>query len=109
MPSAAPTARLEASIITELHAMLKRAAEIQDRTLPDFVVSAVQEAAQRAIEQAGGGRPPVAGRLGALCPGHPVPAGPIAGLRVCLRASPQVATTYLEGTSQDLTIDPGVV
>ena len=31
--------------------MLKRAAEIQGRTLTDFVVSAVQEAAQRAIEQ----------------------------------------------------------
>ncbi|MFB1489441.1 MAG: DUF1778 domain-containing protein [Thiocapsa sp. C3-sup] len=31
---------------------LKRAAEIQGRTMTDFVVSAVQEAAQRAIEQA---------------------------------------------------------
>ncbi len=51
MPSAAPTARLQARISTELHAMLKRAAEIQGRTLTDFVVSAVQEAAQRAIEQ----------------------------------------------------------
>ena len=51
MPSAAPTARLKARISNELHAMLKRAAEIQGRTLTDFVVSAVQEAAQRAIEQ----------------------------------------------------------
>ena len=54
MPSAAPTARLEARISTELHAMLKRAAESQGRSLTsltDFVVSAVQEAAQRAIEQ----------------------------------------------------------
>jgi uncharacterized protein (DUF1778 family) len=51
MPSATSTARLEARISTELHAMLKRAAEIQGRTLTDFVVSAVQEAAQRAIEQ----------------------------------------------------------
>jgi len=50
MPSAAPTARLEARISTELHAMLKRAAEMQGRSLTDFVVSAVQEAAQRAIE-----------------------------------------------------------
>ncbi len=32
--------------------MLKRAAEIQGRTMTDFVVSAVQDAAQRAIEQA---------------------------------------------------------
>lgn len=32
--------------------MLKRAAELQGRTMTDFVVSAVQDAAQRAIEQA---------------------------------------------------------
>jgi uncharacterized protein (DUF1778 family) len=51
MPSTIPTARLEARISTELHAMLMRAAEMQGRTLTDFVVSAVQEAAQRAIEQ----------------------------------------------------------
>jgi uncharacterized protein (DUF1778 family) len=52
MPSVASTARLEARISRELHTMLKRAAEIQGRTMTDFVVSAVQEAAQRAIEQA---------------------------------------------------------
>lgn len=52
MPSATSTARLEARISTELHALLKRAAEIQGRTMTDFVVLAVQEAAQRAIEQA---------------------------------------------------------
>jgi uncharacterized protein (DUF1778 family) len=52
MPSPHSTARLEARISTELHALLKRAAEIQGRTMTDFVVSAVQEAAQRAIEQA---------------------------------------------------------
>lgn len=52
MPAATSTARLEARISTELHAMLKRAAEIQGRTMTDFVVSAVQEAAQHAIEQA---------------------------------------------------------
>ena len=45
MPSAAPTAWLEARISIALHAMLKRAAEIQGRSLTDFVVSAVQEAA----------------------------------------------------------------
>jgi uncharacterized protein (DUF1778 family) len=50
---AASTARLEARISTDLHAMLKRAAEIEGRTMTDFVVSAVQDAAQRAIEQAG--------------------------------------------------------
>lgn len=47
------TARLEARISTELHAMLKRAAEIQGRTVTDFVVAAVQEAAQRSISDAG--------------------------------------------------------
>ncbi len=51
MPSATQTARLEARISTEPHAMLKRAAEIQGRTMTDFIISAVQDAAQRAIEQ----------------------------------------------------------
>lgn len=51
MTTAASTARLEARISTDLHSMLKRAAEIQGRTMTDFVVSAVQEAAQLAIAQ----------------------------------------------------------
>ena len=53
MPPATSTARLEARISAELHATLKRAAELQDRTVTDFVIAAVQEAAQRAIQQAG--------------------------------------------------------
>ncbi|MCA3157988.1 MAG: DUF1778 domain-containing protein [Burkholderiales bacterium] len=52
MPATLATARLEARISTDLHAMLKRAAELQGRTMTDFVVTAVQDAAQRAIEQA---------------------------------------------------------
>lgn len=52
MRAAISTARLEARISTELHAMLKRAAELQGRTMTDFVIAAVQDAAQRAIEQA---------------------------------------------------------
>ena len=52
MSSAIPTARLEARINPDLHSMLKRAAEIQGRTMTDFVVAAVQDAAQRAIEKA---------------------------------------------------------
>ncbi len=52
MPVAISTARLEARISTDLHSMLKRAAELQGRTMTDFVVAAVQDAAQRAIEQA---------------------------------------------------------
>lgn len=46
------TARLEARISEDLHATLKRAAALQDRTVTDFVVAAVQEAAERAIQQA---------------------------------------------------------
>ena len=51
MPTATTTSRLEARISTDLHSLLKRAAELQGRTMTDFVVSAVQDAAQRAIEQ----------------------------------------------------------
>ncbi|MFA6011931.1 MAG: DUF1778 domain-containing protein [Desulfobacteraceae bacterium] len=46
------TARLEARISKELHATLKRAAELQNRTMTDFIITAVQEAALHAIEQA---------------------------------------------------------
>lgn len=53
MPSTTSTARLEARISIDLHAMLKRAAELQGRTMTDFVATAIQEAAQHAIEQAG--------------------------------------------------------
>jgi uncharacterized protein (DUF1778 family) len=49
--TATATARLEARISLDLQKMLKRAAEIQGRSLTDFVVTACQEAAQRAIEQ----------------------------------------------------------
>ena len=38
--------------ICKEHSMLKRAAELQGRTMTDFVVAAVQDAAHRAIEQA---------------------------------------------------------
>ena len=53
MPADFATARLEARINAKLHAMLKRAAQIQGRTMTDFIISAVQDAAQRAIEQSG--------------------------------------------------------
>ena len=45
------TARLEARLPIDVLARLKRAAEIQGRTLTDFVVVAADEAACRAIEQ----------------------------------------------------------
>ena len=45
------TARLEARLPNQVLARLKRAAEIQGRTLTDFVVAAADEAASRTIEQ----------------------------------------------------------
>lgn len=50
MRAATSTARLEVRISSDLHAMLKRAAEIQGHTMTDFVVSAARDAAQQAIE-----------------------------------------------------------
>jgi uncharacterized protein (DUF1778 family) len=44
------TARLEARISRELHNTLKRAAALQNRTVTDFVIAAVQEAAENVIE-----------------------------------------------------------
>jgi uncharacterized protein (DUF1778 family) len=44
------TARLEARIAPEALAIVKRAAEIQGRSVSDFVVAAAQEAAHRTIE-----------------------------------------------------------
>jgi len=46
------TPRLEARLPNAVHALLKRAAEIEGRTLTDFVVSAAREATCRAIEAA---------------------------------------------------------
>jgi uncharacterized protein (DUF1778 family) len=47
-----PTARLEARLPRDVMARLKRAAEIQGRTVTDFVVAAADEAACRAIQEA---------------------------------------------------------
>lgn len=44
------TARLEARISTDLQTQLKRAAEIQGRSVTDFVIDAVQTAVQRAFD-----------------------------------------------------------
>lgn len=43
--------RLEARISPDALAVVKRAAEIQGRSLSDFVVAAAQEAAQKAIAE----------------------------------------------------------
>lgn len=46
------SSRLEARISPDLHQLVKRAASLQGRSVSDFVVSAVQDAARLAIEQA---------------------------------------------------------
>ena len=51
MANVPPIARLEARLPADLYAMLKRAAEIEGRTLSDFVVSAAREAASRTIAE----------------------------------------------------------
>ncbi len=43
--------RLEARITPDALAVVKRAAEIQGRSVSDFVVAAAQDAAQRTIEE----------------------------------------------------------
>jgi uncharacterized protein (DUF1778 family) len=48
--SSTRSARIEARLSPEALAIIKRAAEIQGRSVSDFVVSAAQEAAQRTIE-----------------------------------------------------------
>ena len=52
MGKPAAPARLEARLPAHVHALLKRAAELQGRTLTDFVVTAARDAACRAIEEA---------------------------------------------------------
>ena len=44
--------RLEARISRDQKALFQRAAELQGRTLTDFVIASVQEAAVRAIDEA---------------------------------------------------------
>ena len=48
---AMPASRLEARLPSETHALLKRAAEMQGRSLTDFVVTAASEAAVRLISE----------------------------------------------------------
>lgn len=52
MPQTNYYARVEAPISSDVQAMLQRPAGLQGRSMTDFVVTAVQAAAQQAIEQA---------------------------------------------------------
>ena len=45
------SSRLEARLSADALAVIKRAAELQGRSLSDFVVAAAQEMAQRTIEE----------------------------------------------------------
>ena len=45
-------ARLEARVSPDVHALLKRAAEIEGRSLSDFVVTAARQAAEKTVVQA---------------------------------------------------------
>jgi uncharacterized protein (DUF1778 family) len=45
------TARLEARISCEALAVIRRAAELQGRSVSDFVVAAAQEAAQKTVSE----------------------------------------------------------
>ena len=47
---ASSTARLEARLPVDVHALLRRAAEIEGRSLTDFVVAAASAAARKTIE-----------------------------------------------------------
>lgn len=46
------TSRFEARISPEVHALIKRAAELEGRSMTDFVLTAARDAAQRAIAHA---------------------------------------------------------
>jgi uncharacterized protein (DUF1778 family) len=50
IPQESRTARIEARIAPEALAVVKRAAELQGRSISDFVVAAAQAEAERAIE-----------------------------------------------------------
>jgi len=53
MATDTPTARLEARLPASVYATLKRAAELQGRSVSDFVISAAHDAARAAIEAEG--------------------------------------------------------
>jgi uncharacterized protein (DUF1778 family) len=49
MSKTASTARLEARLTPYVHALIKRAAELEGRSVTDFVVTAVEKAAKQSI------------------------------------------------------------
>jgi uncharacterized protein (DUF1778 family) len=51
VPGRARAERLEARVTAEQKSLIERAAALQGRTLTDFVLASVQDAARRAIEE----------------------------------------------------------
>lgn len=51
MTEKSPVVSFEARLPLEIHSLLRCAAEIEGRTLSDFVISAAREAAERTIGQ----------------------------------------------------------
>lgn len=51
MACSTTTARLEARIPQDLHALLRRAAELEGRSITDFVIHAIQQATQTTLER----------------------------------------------------------
>ena len=49
---ASTTARLEARISPDLHALLRRAAELQGRSMTDFVAESLRAAARQVVDEA---------------------------------------------------------
>lgn len=80
MPTTLSTARLEARISTSLHSMLKRAAELQGRTMTDFR-DCRRTGCCATRHRASGSRPPVAGGSGVLCTGASSPPQPSPALK----------------------------
>jgi len=55
---ASRTARIEARIAPDALLIVKRAAELQGRSISDFLVAAAQEIARRTIDDGASGRSP---------------------------------------------------
>ncbi|MBP1626450.1 MAG: hypothetical protein H6Q00_925 [Holophagaceae bacterium] len=52
VPMSSATARLEARISTDLHALLRRAAELQGRSMTDFISEALRKEARQVVDDA---------------------------------------------------------
>lgn len=79
------TTRFEARVETDVLAVIRRAAEIQGRTMSDFVVSAARSRATRHFRR--GSDSPVGGGFGALRLGDSVASPADGRIAACTRSS----------------------